>query len=199
MHQTDQSGIGDSLSAVVELVGYELRELDLRREEVTRRIRNLYAAIAALKKCSRLPDEEGFNDSSRVVEPPLARRRVFARIQHSKQAWDKQNLSLRRACRIALLETEEAIPAKEIRARIVRRGSYAFMEPNCAVTSILAELNRMAKDGEVCYSGADHDCRWQRMSRTDERQAAESGGPQESLDSISRLGQNDNVVHSRRN
>ncbi len=198
MHQTDQSGIGDSLSAVVELVGYELRELDLRREEVTRRIRNLYAAIAALKKCSRLPDEEAFNDSSRLVEPHLARRRAFARIQHSKQAWDRQNLSLRRACRIALLETEEAIPAKEIRARIVRRGSFVFMDLNCAVTSILAELNRMAEDGEVCYSGADRHRRWQRVSRTDESPAEESGGPQESLDSISRAGQNDNIVHSRR-
>ena len=164
-----------SLSAVVELVGDELRELDLRREEVTRRIRDLYVAIAALKKFSCQSEQGACSEGLRMVERPGARR-PLSRIQRSKQPWERQNLPLRRACRIALLETAEAISAAEIRARIVRRGSFAFMEPNSAVPSILAELNGMAGDGEVCYTGSGHDCRWQRVSWID----------QESLDTLSR-------------
>jgi len=113
-----------------------------------------------------------------VVERPLARSNVSARIQRSKQQRDGQSLSLRRACRIALLETAEAIPAAEIRARILRRGSFLFLEPNSAVPAILAELNRMADDGEVCFSGAGHDCRWRRASWIDESQVQKSKRPQ---------------------
>jgi hypothetical protein len=184
MHQIDHNEIRNSLSAVVEVVGYELRELDVRREEMTRRIRNLYSAIAALKKCSHLSEEQSVGKSLRMVEPPLVRKRVAARIHRSKQEWDKQNSSLRRACRIALLETEEAVPAKEIQARIARRGSFTFTQPNSAVPSLLTELKRMAEDGEVGFSRAGHDYLWQRAPWTDESQEEESVGPQELLNTL---------------
>jgi hypothetical protein len=153
----------ESLSAVVELAGDELRELHLRRGEVTQRIRNLYRMIAALKTFSGLSEDEGASiECLRLVERPVAKRKAPVRIQPTKQQRYQSNPSLRRACRIALLETEEAIPSTEIRARIVRRGSFVFTELESATRSILAELNGMAEDGEACFSGRGHDSRWRR-------------------------------------
>lgn len=59
------------------------------------------------------------------------------------------NAHLQRACRIALLEAERPVSLEEIFARIVRRGSFSFVNPERANPVLLRVLNAMAECGEV--------------------------------------------------
>ena len=56
---------------------------------------------------------------------------------------------MRRACRIALMEAGGAASLDEIRALIIRRGSFAFLESGSSDSEILQTLIRMGVSGEV--------------------------------------------------
>ncbi len=60
-----------------------------------------------------------------------------------------ENPELRRACRIALMETTAAVSDDEVHARIVRRGSFRFASAAFAAQAIAHELTLMADQGEV--------------------------------------------------
>jgi len=79
---------------------------------------------------------------------------------------DKQNADLRRACRIALLETANAISGSELMARIIRRGSFCFADRDSAVLAIDQELTAMAEQGEVQAINSSSQRLWQRVSST---------------------------------
>lgn len=58
------------------------------------------------------------------------------------------SINLRRACRIALIETEHAT-AEEILKRICSRGSMSFPDSEDGLAVVTAELNQMLNDGEA--------------------------------------------------
>jgi hypothetical protein len=78
----------------------------------------------------------------------------------------KRNEVLCRACRIALMEADEAATAQEIYRRIVRRGSFTFSNPDCAVLAIARNLQAMSKEGET-FPVSGPPPRWRRAIADD--------------------------------
>jgi len=75
---------------------------------------------------------------------------------------------LSRACRIALMEAGGAASLAEIRARIVRRGSFSFADSALANTAMLRTLHAMSDAGEIRRLEEGPPSRWQRISPTGE-------------------------------
>jgi hypothetical protein len=71
---------------------------------------------------------------------------------------------LRRACRIAVMETDEAASAEDIRSRILRRGSFPFKNLEYAAIAIARTLDMMAEEGEVFSLDNGPHRRWKRTS-----------------------------------
>jgi hypothetical protein len=71
---------------------------------------------------------------------------------------------MRRACRIALMETEEAATVDEIYSRIAHRESFHFDNVYQAAAAIRQTLNLMTERGEILVVET-HPCpRWKRAS-----------------------------------
>lgn len=168
-----------SVLEVVKAAGLELRELRARHRAVTKRIRNLRIAVGALRQMKM----RGI--SSRMVQASRTSRleRTFQAVERlpkdeanpilpTRDIASLRNRDLRRACRIALLETTEPILLDEVYARIVRRGSFFFSSADIAAWAIGKELNAMAAEGEVHQVDAASKRRWQRISLIDEHDKA---------------------------
>jgi hypothetical protein len=143
-----------SVSAVVEMVQGELDTLLQRREEIRERIQNLHQVIHGLKRIGGAPaaSDTAVDDHATGEWQSLAR----VNASHSHPA-------LRRACRIALLEGQEAASVTEIYSRIVRRGSFPFDSVRLAHPLLARTLNIMTEEGEItCFKGVTP-CRWQRI------------------------------------
>jgi len=126
-------------------------------------------------------DAQSFGDRSQQVEGKIASRErasepsailpsegTICRMPaiQKRGIHDKQNADLRRACRIALLETANAISDSELMARIIRRGSFCFADRDSAVLAIDQELTAMAEQGEVQAINSSSQRLWQRVSST---------------------------------
>jgi hypothetical protein len=83
---------------------------------------------------------------------------------------NNQNPDLRRACRIALLETANAVSESELLARIARRGSFCFADTDSALLAIDQELTAMAEHGEVRAINASPQRLWQRIASAQDSQ-----------------------------
>jgi hypothetical protein len=79
---------------------------------------------------------------------------------------------LRRACRIAVMETDEAASTDDIRSRILRRGSFPFTNLEYAAVAIARTLDMMVEAGEVFSLENGSDRRWKRIS-SEERPATQ--------------------------
>jgi hypothetical protein len=77
---------------------------------------------------------------------------------------NNRNPDLRRACRIALLETANAVSDSELLARITRRGSFYFADTDSALLAIDQELTAMAEQGEVLAINSSSRRLWQRIA-----------------------------------
>jgi hypothetical protein len=92
---------------------------------------------------------------------------------------------LRRACRIAVMETDEAASAEDIRSRILRRGSFPFNNLEYAAVAIARTLDMMAEEGEVVSLDNGPHRRWKRTSSeerpTTRRQKIRKTNPRNSL------------------
>jgi hypothetical protein len=82
---------------------------------------------------------------------------------------------LRRACRIAVMETDEAASAEDIRSRILRRGSFPFKNLEYAAVAIAQTLAMMAEEGEVLSLDNGPHRRWKRTS-SEERPTPTANG-----------------------
>jgi hypothetical protein len=142
-----------SLVEVVKAASLELRRLRARHRAVSRRIRDLRIAVGALRELQDRGTRAAENEKSN----PAA----------AIQGWKTipgQNRDLRRACRIALLETVDAVSYEDIYTRIVRRGSFFLGSAASALPAIVQELNAMAEAGEVHCVQVSGERRWQRIS-----------------------------------
>jgi hypothetical protein len=176
MASTDhlRSGV-ESASEVLGAVIYELRELRASYNRVARRIRVLKGAMHALHEL----DAQSFRDHSEQVavevasrgkssEPNtiLASEKAVGRLPaiQKRSIHNHQNPDLRRACRIALLETANAVSDGELLARITRRGSFCFADTNSALLAIDQQLTAMAEQGEILAINSSSQRLWQRIS-----------------------------------
>ena len=171
----------ESASEVLGTVMHELRELRASYKRVAKRIRVLRGAMHALQEL----DAQPFCDRSEQVEVQIASKgrasepstiltsedticRTSA-IQQ-RRIHDNHNADLRRACRIALLETANAISDTELLERIIRRESFRFADPDSAVLAIDQELAAMAEQGEVQAINTSSQRLWQRISSAHDSQ-----------------------------
>lgn len=74
------------------------------------------------------------------------------------------NERMRRACRIALMETEEAASVDEIYSRIAQRGSFHFDNIYHPAAAIRQTLESMTEEGEVLVVDRHFCPRWKRTS-----------------------------------
>jgi hypothetical protein len=167
----------DSMVEVAKLLQTELHRLSEHDCAIRRRIRSLHRVLHELQEgvgrpvagdlhaelrrsaARQSPMERGANDRVTAGERDLRTRPEL----HGKAS--RSHCRLRRACRIALMEVDEAASAEEIYSRIVRRGSFSFKNLAYAVVAIVRTLNVMARDGESCSSDNAPCSRWKRTTR----------------------------------
>lgn len=170
-----EAAASNSAIALVEQMQAELRDLMLRREWHVRRIQNLRQVMRGLRAISSAP----FIDLPADPASPAVHKRVTAPFSASRAAavvpcrhlqsgmqrkTERVNVQLQRACRIALLEAEKPVSLEEICTRIVRRGSFSFVNPERANLFLLQVLNAMAEDGEVHRLESAPCWRWERLA-----------------------------------
>jgi hypothetical protein len=77
------------------------------------------------------------------------------------------NERMRRACRIALMETEEAATVSEIYSRIAHRESFHFDNIYRAESALRQTLNLMTEQGEILVVDTNPCPRWKRTDHED--------------------------------
>ena len=140
---------------VLRAAGHELRELRDRQVQVTKRIRTLRSTMAALQNL-----QHGQHAPSNEVESS-SRKPLVSPCESDEE--------LRRACRIAMLESAEGLTKDEVFARIVRRGSYHFADIVSAKAALRVELNAMVRDGELECETDESGSKWKRVATARER------------------------------
>lgn len=173
-------------SAVLEAVIAEFHELRSSHGEVTRRIRVLRDAVNALRKLENQQEQQPLLGDAPANEAPLDRNVGCPISAPFSQKWEslmlrsprtirnKENSpagsspNLRRACRIALMETLTPVFDEEIYTRIARRGSFRFLTARSALHDIAHELNAMAENGEVRIVPHPSKRLWQRIPPDDQ-------------------------------
>jgi hypothetical protein len=175
-----RSGV-ESASQVLAAVIHELRELRASYNRVAKRIRVLKDAMHALKElgaqsfCDRPdPVEVKITSTGRSFGPStiLTSNDSVCRVPAipKRRMHNNQNPDLRRACRIALLETANAVSENELLARITRRGSFCFANTDLALRAIHHELTAMAEQEEVQAINSSPQRLWQRISPSHDSQ-----------------------------
>ena len=174
MGSADYSGSAPQRSVleVLKTASAELLELRAHYETVSHRIRTLRTAVDALRKLeSRSPTAESeassllSSQSAFVVREGHDLDTTQAKAGfHGANVGVGRNPDLRRACRIALLEASDAASEQDICRRIVRRGSYRFVNIGTAASSIVEELDALVDLGEVHRFDSPEGRLWQRTS-----------------------------------
>jgi hypothetical protein len=161
-----------SASEVLKVVVLELHQLRTQYKELTSRIRNLRIAVDALRELGEstpsepaeatgLPQLHPNGSSKDSLGERLPRTR-----SRSRTFRGNSNPDLQRACRIALMESADAISIIEIHARILRRKSFVFVDRESAIHSILNELYAMLHQGELRRVDSSLGTTWQRLEST---------------------------------
>lgn len=165
-----------SATEVIYVVMAELRELRASYREVTKRIRILRSVVQALRELGISPAAEATSSTDPASQSELnescPNRNVVCGLLRRATVGQRrtvciENPELRRACRIALIETTTAISLEEVYERIVRRGSFNFPTRDFAIRSIAQQLEDMAEHGEI--RAVNHSLRrlWRRLSSHD--------------------------------
>lgn len=164
-------GTQNSAAEVMCAVTAELRHLRASYRELTRRIRVVRGVVHALRDLgSAAAAGNSYHDE--LTAPPrlnesLADRHVEEVLKQSEQSERtsvcSSNPELRRACRIALMETTAAVSDEEIYSRIVRRGSFSFIGVESAARAIYEELSALVEQGEIRMVGRYSKRLWQRI------------------------------------
>lgn len=183
----EAAATSDSVAALVGQMQAELRDLMARREDFARRIRYLRQVTRGLREISRapafthlgeeLPSSEGHGSVAASVSADRTTVSASGCRSQSSMQHKTHHVSVRlqRACRIALLEAESPVSLEEICARIVRRGSFSFVDPEYANPFLLEALNAMAECGEVQLLESAPCLRWERMAPLQESLGSRAG------------------------
>jgi hypothetical protein len=144
--------------------GAKLSSLQAHRTQIRRRIQALHhlsrtvaveIAVSPLEDCA-------FGAGHSVKEQAPTGFRKQGSIERNERVLHKSEPSvLRRACRIALMETDEAEFCTQILQRITRRQSVSFRSYGDSVPEVTAELNRMVAEGEAITLCTGHAQQWQ--------------------------------------
>jgi hypothetical protein len=109
-------------------------------------------ASVDLRQLTKHPEHVGYYKRKRLrslIKPPCPR---------------PPRAELERACRIALMETEEPVPVELIYDRIVRRGSVMFLSYKRPFRAITLAMCTLVALGEASLLRTGSQRRWQRTS-----------------------------------
>lgn len=155
-----------SVAQLTKLLQSELFDLSQQDEALRKLTRGLNLLLRTLPK-----DTGGGISGTRVAEslatlvrtPEQSTPRISNfRVPSSKPS--AANKRMRRACRIALMETDEAATVDEIYLRIVQRESFHFDNVYQAAVAIRRTLNLMAEQGEALVADTNPRPRWKRTN-----------------------------------
>jgi hypothetical protein len=156
-----------SVVALTKLLRSELGRLS-KQDEALRQLRRSFQLL--------LHELQGGRQATKDLsaEPPRsARRQPVKGVVNQNDRMTKTEIRgkasisgerLRRACRIAVMETDEEASAEDVRLRILRRGSFPFTNLEYAAVAIARTLDMMAKEGEVFSLDDGPNRRWKRTS-----------------------------------
>ena len=157
-----RQAIPDMVRDLVRRAESKLAELEARKQYLRRRVQALrfLATHAAQKRSAERPD----NLASDQVSSADDLNPYEHEVQRARPVEDLGTgaTSLRRACRIALMESDEPQTSEQIYQRICKRGSLSFERPMDALHLLSAELDLMAKESEITCRVLDGEKRWQR-------------------------------------
>jgi hypothetical protein len=146
----------------------ELNTLLLRCSELSKdlaRMHSLLKRLAHNTDLRHLPDNS--DAASRFKEPsrsPNSRRRAIAgrtrRPHTDARSFGPVHSELARACRIALIETNELVPVETIYDRIQRRGSFSFAGYKHPFRAIVLAMSAMVKQGDASLVNEGGRRRW---------------------------------------
>jgi hypothetical protein len=154
----------------------KLSSLDSRKKQICRRIQALHhlSRTVAAGNTAPLVDDSAFEANPPAEEQALSK--CENRSSTGENALRESGSSaLRRACRIALMECDQAECGTQIQQRIARRGSISFKDRRDSLQEVITELNRMAADGEAVTFGI-HDAQQWQLNRSRNQGKASPGG-----------------------
>jgi DNA repair exonuclease SbcCD ATPase subunit len=140
----------ETIREMVKRAEAKLHALNSRRADIRRRIQALHHlsitfAVDPVYAASR--------DLEAAAKPVKERAdAVVDKKSFSVTGRQAEMSALRRACRIALMETQSAACAEQILQRINRRQSVSFKSDEDRIRLVTEALQRMAKDDEVIVS-----------------------------------------------
>jgi multidrug resistance efflux pump len=140
----------------------KVAELEARKQYLRRRVQALrfLATHAAQERSRERPDTLASGQVSSAHS--LNRSEHDVKPARSDQDSGRGTTSLRRACRIALMESDEPQTSAQIYQRICKRGSVSFQSSIDALHVLSAELDLMAKESEITCRILLGEKRWQR-------------------------------------
>jgi hypothetical protein len=133
----------------------ELQVLLRRRAEVKRNIHNLNKTVRGLSECIGetglrvRPSRSQVRSSTDVKTVPDAIATTQFPSSVQVKVVDRSNrteFELRRACRIALMESQETASLEEVYSRIVRRESFSFAGVEYPLVAIARIVNILAEE-----------------------------------------------------
>jgi hypothetical protein len=135
---------------IVKRAETKLSVLEAQRIHVLRRIHALrYLAEMAARQEQRRPDLIVSRRTLAIVPKKRLESTRANHQQHAASRDHKSSSNLRRACRIALMESEGSQSSLQILERITKRESFTFGNYRDPQEAISQELNQMADEGEV--------------------------------------------------
>jgi hypothetical protein len=155
----------ESVAQLTKLLQSELFDLSQQDEALRKLARSLNLLLRTLSK-----ETSGEISGTRVGDSltPVVRTPEWSRRKITNR--------MRRACRIALMETDEAATVDEIYLRIAQRGSFHFDNVYQAAATIRQTLNLMTEQGEALVVGTNPRPRWKRTSDQDPKYNDEAAG-----------------------
>jgi hypothetical protein len=147
--------VPDMIRDLVRRAEAKLAELEGRKQYLRRRLQAL--RFLATHAAETRPAERqenlapGSSSSGQAIEQAAA--------EHDSP---KGTPRLRRACRIALMESDEPQTTEQIYQRISKRGSVSFQGSTDPLSVLSTELELMAKESEITCRILQGEKRWQR-------------------------------------
>jgi len=153
-------------ASVAELTGLlqeELNQLSRQDDDLKKLVRGFSILLRALRE-----NASGHADLTSTIAPdgsvpPAATPKNCANFSETNRPESFSNERLLRACRIALMETDQAASVEEIRSRILRRGSFAVNDLPRATEAIIGALEAMSREGEAISLSDTPTRSWRRI------------------------------------
>ena len=158
----------NSASVLVSQMEKELHSLVARQQELTRHIRSVHRVVRGLRE---MGSTRAVNSLDARPQPPTDEGSMASHQAQTSRigaASVAVSVDLQRACRIALMEAQTAVSLEEIYERIVRRGSFSFVDIDQARLPLSRVLSVMIGDGETRLLDNGPSERWERISQATE-------------------------------